>query len=95
MNSNNLYIDYAYNIIKDICEKFGPRYSSSEAEKNANLWIKQEFSKYCDETYLEEFKTNPNLYPQGIFKVTGIFAGIAFIFIPMIYPFPILSAILI
>lgn len=95
MVNNNSFTEYAYNIIKDISEKFGPRYSSSEAEKNANLWIKEEFSTYCDETYLEEFETNPNLYPQGIFKVTGFFAGIAFIFIPLIFPFPILSVIFI
>jgi hypothetical protein len=95
LSNNDSHTDYAYNIIKDISEKFGPRYSSSEAEKNANLWIKEEFSKYCDETHLEEFQTNPNLYPQGIFKVTGFFAGIAFIFMPLIFPFPILSAIFI
>ena len=93
MNNNDSYTDYAYNLIKEICEKFGPRYSSSEAEKKVNLWIKEEFSKYCDETHLEEFQTNPNLYPQGIFKVTGFFAGIAFVFMPLIFPFPILSAI--
>ena len=45
MSGVDSYTDYAYNIIKDICEKFGPRYSSSEAEKKANLWIKEEFSK--------------------------------------------------
>ena len=95
MEEVSSYTDYAYNLIKDISEKFGPRYSSSEAEKNANLWIKEEFSKYCDETYVEEFETNPNLYPQGIFKVTGVFAGVAFVFIPLIFPFPLLSAIFI
>ena len=50
LSNNDSHTDYAYNIIKDISEKFGPRYSSSEAEKNANLWIKEEFSKYCDRT---------------------------------------------
>ena len=95
MVNNNSLTEYAYNIIKDISEKFGPRYSSSEAENNANLWIKEEFSQYCDDTYREEFETTPNLYPQGIFKVTGFFAGIAFVFIPLIFPFPIIAAIFI
>jgi len=80
--NNNSLTEYAYNIIKDISEKFGPRYSSSEAQ-------------YCDDTYREEFETTPNLYPQGIFKVTGFFAGIAFVFIPLIFPFPIIAAIFI
>ncbi|MFX1449945.1 MAG: M28 family metallopeptidase [Promethearchaeota archaeon] len=95
MKVDDSYIEYAYNLIKYICEEFGPRYSSSEAEKKANLWIKNEFSKFCDETYIEEFETHPELYPQGIFKLTGLFAAIAFIFMPFIFPFPILSAILI
>ena len=87
--------DYAYDFIKNICEKFGPRYSSSDAEKKANLWIKEEFDKYCDETHLEEFKTNPNLYPQGLIKVCGILAGIAWIFMPLKFPFNIISGIFI
>ncbi len=86
------YSDYAYNFIKDICDKFGPRYSSSEAEKKANLWIKDEFAKYCDETHMEEFETNPNLYPIGVFKLTGFFIGISFLFMPLSFPWPLLSA---
>jgi len=85
--------DYAYDFIKNICEKFGPRYSSSEAERKANLWIKEEFDKYCDETHVEEFKTNPNLYTQGIIKISGILGGISFLFIPLMFPFSILSAV--
>ena len=92
---DNELTDYAYNFIKDICEKFGPRYSSTEAEKKANLWIKDEFEKYLDEVHLEEFKTNPNLYPQGVFKVCGVLAGTSFIFMPFIFPFSILSGIFI
>ena len=87
--------DYAYDFIKDICEEFGPRYSSTEAEKKANLWIKDEFENYLDEVHLEEFKTNPNLYPQGVFKVCGVFAGTSFIFMPLAFPLSILSGIFI
>ena len=87
--------DYGYNFIKDICEKFGPRYSSSKEEKEANLWIKDEISKYADNVVLEEFKTNPNLYPQGVFKTTGVLAGTAWIFMPLAFPLSIFSAIFI
>ncbi|MFO8019292.1 MAG: M28 family peptidase [Promethearchaeia archaeon] len=87
--------DYAYNFIKDLCQKFGPRYSSSQAERNANEWIKEELSNYSDEVNLEEFETNPNLYPQGVFKVTGLLTGISWIFMPLAFPFPLLSGILI
>jgi len=87
--------DYAFGFIKEICVQFGPRYSSSEAENRANMWIKDEFSKYCDEVNLEEFKTNPNLYPQGVFKITGFFAGIAWVFLPLKFPLSILAGILI
>jgi hypothetical protein len=95
LKADNSYTDYAYDLIKTIEEKFGPRYSSSEAEKKANLLVKEEFSKFCDETHVEEFQTHPNLYPQGIFKVTGLFGGISFIFLLMIFPLTILAAILI
>jgi len=85
--------NYAYDFIKKICVKFGPRYSSSDAEKEANLWIKEEFNDYCDETYVEEFKTNPNLYPQGIIKMCGFLGGMSFLFMPLMFPFSILSAV--
>lgn len=85
--------DYAFNFIKDVEEKFGPRYSCSEAEMQANLWIKEEFSKYCDKTFIETFETWPNLYPQGFVKILGFLVGFAFILIPLIFPLPILAAI--
>ena len=87
------YTEYAYNMIKYIEEEFGPRYSSTAAEKKANLWVKEELSKFCDETHFEEFETRPNAYPQGIIKITGFLAGISFVFMPFAFPLPILSAI--
>jgi len=93
MRADNSYTDYAYDMIKYIEETYGPRYSSSEAEKKANLWVKEEFSKFCDETHQEEFETRPNAYPQGIIKITGFLAGIAFIFMPFVFPWPLFSAI--
>lgn len=95
MSREEKLADYGYDFIKHVCQEFGPRYSSTPAERKANEWIKSEFSNYCDEVHLEEFKTNPNLYPQGVFKTTGVFAGIAFIFMPLIFPLSIFAAIFI
>ncbi|HUX98023.1 MAG TPA: M28 family peptidase [Candidatus Deferrimicrobium sp.] len=87
--------DYIYNIVDTICKKFGSRYSCSEGEREASLWIKDELDKFCDETSIDEFGTHPHLYPQGIFKILGILGGISFIFMPLKFPGPIFSAFLI
>ncbi|MHA1689976.1 MAG: M28 family peptidase [Promethearchaeota archaeon] len=93
MKENKEYSDYMFNIIDTICKQFGPRYSCSQAEREANEWIKKELDTFCDETHLDPFETYPGLYPQGLIKVTGFFAGISFIFMPLLFPFPILSMI--
>ena len=85
--------DYMYDVVDTICKKFGPRYSCSQAEKDANLWIKDELSKFSDETFLDEFETRPAMYPQGFIKFAGIFGGISPIFMIFQFPFPILSAV--
>jgi len=95
MKTDKNYSDYMFNFIDTICKKFGPRYSCSEAEKNANIWIKEELDKFCDETFIDEFETRPALYPQGFIKVAGILGGISPLFMPLIFPFPIISLILV
>jgi len=95
MKTDKAYSDYMYNFIDTICKKFGPRYSCSEAEKNANIWIKEELDKFCDETFIDEFETRPALYPQGFIKVAGLLGGISPLFMPLIFPFPIISLILV
>jgi len=82
-----------YDIIDSICKKFGPRYSCSQAEKDANLWIKDELDKFSDETFIDEFKTRPAMYPQGFIKFAGILGGSSPIFMIFQFPFPILSAV--
>lgn len=93
MKTDKSYSEYMYNFVDTICKEFGPRYSCSEAEKKANLWIKQELDKFCDETFIDEFETHPGLYPLGIFRMLRILGAIAFVFMPIIFPFPIFSAI--
>ena len=93
MKKDESYSDYMFNFIDTICKKFGPRYSCSESEKNANIWIKEELDKFCDKTFVDEFETRPAMYPQGFIKVAGILGGISPLFMPLIFPFPILSFI--
>ena len=95
MKIDDTYSDYMYNFVDTICKKFGPRYSCSKAEKDANLWIKEELEKYCDETLIDEFETYPALYPQGLLKVAGTLCAVSVIFMPLMFPLPILSSIFI
>ena len=95
MNADEAYSNYMFNFIDTICKKFGPRYSCSEAEKDANIWIKKELDEFCDETFIDEFETRPAMYPQGFTKVAGLLGGISPLFMPLIFPFPILSLILV
>ncbi|MHA1652220.1 MAG: M28 family peptidase [Candidatus Helarchaeota archaeon] len=95
MKTSEADVEYMYNFVDTICKTFGPRYSCSESEKKAAHWIKAELDKFCDKTFLDEFETYPNLYPQGLLKVVGVLAGISFIFIPLKFPGPIFSLIFI
>ncbi|MFX1445001.1 MAG: M28 family peptidase [Promethearchaeota archaeon] len=93
MKIDDSYSDYMYNFVDTICKKYGPRYSCSQEEKDANIWIKSELDKFCDKTFIDEFETYPGLYPQGLLKVAGILIAISIIFIPLMFPLPILSSI--
>ncbi len=95
MKTDESCSDYMFNFIDTICKKFGPRYSCSESEKNANIWIKEELDEFCDETFIDEFETRPALYPQGFIKVAGFLGGISPLFMPLKFPFPIISLILV
>jgi hypothetical protein len=93
MNVDESYSDYMYNFVDTICKKFGPRYSCSKAEKDANIWIKEQLEQFCNDTFLDEFQTYPGLYPQGLIKVAGYFGGLSIIFMPLIFPFPIFATL--
>ena len=93
MKVDDSYSRYMYDFIDTICTKFGPRYSGSKAESDANEWIKNEFDIFSDETFIDEFETRPAMYPQGLIKVAGIFGGLSPLFMPFIFPIPIFSLI--
>jgi hypothetical protein len=95
MKIDQILIEYMFNFIDKICNKFGPRYSCSKSEREANIWIEKELGKFCDETHLDEFQTKPGLYPQGLIKVAGIFSLLSPLFLSFMFPFMIISSILI
>ncbi|GAB4306651.1 MAG: M28 family metallopeptidase [Promethearchaeota archaeon] len=81
--------------VEAVCEKFGPRYSCSESERAAQEWYRDQLSKFCDVVLHDEFQTHPNLYPQGIFKITGACVLAAPILVPMRFPFSLVAALLV
>ncbi|MGC9779880.1 MAG: M28 family peptidase [Candidatus Heimdallarchaeota archaeon] len=89
------YVDYTYDFIETICEDFGPRYSGSEAEDKANKWIKEKWSKFCDETNIEEFKVHPHFYPQGVLRMVFALGVFSFLMLPLKYPFSIFASVII
>ena len=95
MQVDESYSDYMYNIINNICKKFGPRYSSSQAETDTNIWIKDELDKFADETFLDEYDVRPAMYPQGFIKIAGILGSISPIFMIFQFPLSIISAVLV
>ncbi|MEX2727241.1 MAG: hypothetical protein Q6353_008305, partial [Candidatus Sigynarchaeum springense] len=96
MKVDDALVDFAANYIKDVIVKFGPRYGCSKAERDANMWTKDEIlSKFCDETHLEEFQTEVELYPQGLVKVCGLLVSLSLIFMPMGFGLVIIAPVLV
>lgn len=93
MKVDESYSDYMYDIIEEICKKFGPRYSCSQAEKDANIWLKDKLDKFSDKTFMDEFDARPAMYPQGFIKIAGILGGLSPLFIIFQFPCPIFSTI--
>lgn len=88
------YSQHAYEFIAEIEDQFGPRFACTEQEKQANFWVKDKWSRFCDEIKREEFLTRPNLLPQGLFKVMLLFGILAFLPNVLIYPYSVLASII-
>lgn len=71
-------------IIQEIIHQFGGRYFGSDAEKNAQEFVKKELEKYCDKAEIVEFKSAL----EGHFQALKIFvvAYIVILFLIKIYP---------
>lgn len=57
-----LYTNYAIKNIKNICKNFGPRPVGSEAEKNAQEYLKKELETTCDTVTREEYKCSDKAF---------------------------------
>ncbi|MHA1734352.1 MAG: M28 family peptidase [Promethearchaeota archaeon] len=80
--------------VAQICEKFPDRYSGTESEHQAQLWIKEQLDEFCDETFVDPFEVRPGLYPVGLVKVAAFFLAVAPIFVPFRFPYTILPFLL-
>lgn len=56
------YTNYAIKSIKNVCKNFGPRAVGSEAEKNAQEYMKADLEKFCDEVRREEFRCSDKAF---------------------------------
>jgi len=62
MNEENTIKEYMQHIIKDICEKIGPRPPCSPEEAKCASYINEELKKYTDKSWIEEFQCHPQSY---------------------------------
>ncbi len=83
-----LYTNYAIKNIKTICKNFGPRPVGSEAEKNAQEYLKKELETTCDEVVREEFKCSDKAFMAWV-PICAIFIIIGHAFLT--FGLPIVS----
>ncbi|NHJ49667.1 MAG: Zn-dependent exopeptidase M28 [Asgard group archaeon] len=88
------YTDYAYSYIETICNDIGPRFSCSDEERKANVWIESELSKYCDSTGIDEFQAHPKFFIQGIFRVVFPLGILSYLLNFLVFPYYILSSLI-
>lgn len=60
------YTNYTIKSIKNVCKNFGPRPVGSEAEKNAQEYMKADLEKFCDEVKREEFKCSDKAFMSWV-----------------------------
>ncbi len=85
------------NFIKEVISKFGGRYFGSEQEKNAQLYTKSIFEKYCNKTELTPFNSALEAHFQSLklFCVVYVFTLIIFLFsIPVATVLSVVNTIL-
>ena len=76
--------------ITDICEKFGPRLGTSDAERKAGEQIRTEYERYCDETFAEKFSCHPAAFLDSVRITVTLYVAGVFLY----FWFPVLTAIL-
>ncbi|MHA1405393.1 MAG: M28 family peptidase [Candidatus Helarchaeota archaeon] len=88
------YGKFMWDSIKQLCDDFGPRPPTSEAERQAALSYEKELGKYCNETVVDTFETRPNAYPQGFVRLVAVISCLAFFFFIFTFPFNLLTILL-
>ena len=90
------YADYMGNTIKSVIAECGTRFSGSQGEKEAALYLEKELAKYADETKVESFEVRPNsFYGWAPWSVSFILLSIAALFLMPIASFALLIAALV
>jgi hypothetical protein len=75
--------------IAEICDEVGPRLGTSTAEAEAGLRIREEYERYCDSTFLEEFSCHPAAFLDVVrVSVTFYIIGVLFYLV-----WPLLTAL--
>ncbi len=69
--------NYALSVVQRICDKFGPRVSGREAERETALWLKGELDTFCSSSAFEPFQVTPDIYPRGIVRVAGFLIAVS------------------
>ena len=73
MKLNQAYGNYMTSFIKRICAEIGPRLGTTEGEKRAGMETKNEYAKFCDETFSEEFECRPRAFLDFVWVSTILF----------------------
>lgn len=56
------YTNYAIKSIKNVCKNYGPRAVGTQAEKDAQEYMKADLEKFCDEVKREEYKCSDKAF---------------------------------
>ena len=73
MKLNDSYRNYMIDFIKKICAEIGPRLGTTVGERRAGDEIRKEYSKFCDETFSEEFECRPKAFLDFIWVSSVLF----------------------
>lgn len=60
------YANYVYKSIKILCKKTGPRPVGSESEKEAQEYMLNDLTKYCDSAVREEYKCSDKAFMSWV-----------------------------
>jgi Peptidase family M28 len=94
MKSVDDYASFTLDYITHVCDTYGERSPTSEAERKAANDLKEKLDEFSDETIKDEFTAIPGLYPQGLTRIAGFFVLIGLPFFFFSEPFNILAFIL-